>query len=276
MALYKIADLYPSYKEDIFAGNDIKDFSVYSDNEEKVGSVHDLIVDESGNFRYLVIDTGFWIFGKKVLLPIGRANIDYGRERIYARGLTDKEAESLPEYNDDMTIDYEYEERVRSIYRPMTGKTTSTTYDRNSYNYDYDQALYQTNEANHKDIKLYEERLIANKERFRTGSVAVGKRVEKETAQVNVPIEKERVVIERTTPTGSQKVDANAAFREGEVARVEVYEEKANIGKEAFVREEVSVRKEVEKDSVNAQETLRREELDVDVDGKPSVKKNNL
>ncbi|MEM7554830.1 MAG: DUF2382 domain-containing protein [Cyanobacteria bacterium P01_A01_bin.84] len=39
-----------------------------------------------------------------------------------------------------------------------------------------------------------------------------------------------------------------------------------NLGKQAFVGEEVNVRKEVERDSVEATETVRRKELEVDVD----------
>jgi len=64
----------------------------------------------------------------------------------------------------------------------------------------------------------------------------------------------------------------NVGFQEGEVARVELYEETANIGKEIFVREEVSVRKEVERETVEAKETLRREELEVDADGDLNIK----
>lgn len=117
MALVKIADLYPDYREDVFGGADIKNFTVYDYNEDKIGSVHDILVDETGHFRYLVIDTGFWIFGKKVLLPVGKAKIDYSQERIYAVGLTKEQAENLPEYDDSMTLDYDYEERVRGVYR---------------------------------------------------------------------------------------------------------------------------------------------------------------
>lgn len=271
MALYKIADLYPNYKEDIFAGSDIKDFSVYSETDEKVGSVHDVIVDGTGRFRYFVIDTGFWIFGKKVLLPVGRATIDYAQERIYALGLKKDAADRLPEYDDDMIIDFDYEERVRTAYR-TTSTTNLPAYDSTNYSYDSEPELYETNEKNHQNLKLYEERLIASKDRFRTGAVTVGKRVETETAEVVVPIEKERVVIERTGSTQTEAVAPGTVnFKEGEVARVEVYEESANIEKQAFVREEVSVRKEVQKDTVEAKEKLRREELEVDVDGNPNV-----
>jgi len=51
---------------------------------------------------------------------------------------------------------------------------------------------------------------------------------------------------------------------------VEIYEETPEIHKEA-VREEVRVKKVVEQETVEAQETIRREELDVDAEGLPVV-----
>ena len=282
MALAKIADLYPNYKEEIFGGEDIKSFSVYDYTNDKIGTVYDIIVDENGRFRYLVIDTGFWIFGKKVLLPVGRASIDYAQERVYAKGFTKEQAENLPQYDDDMTIDYDYEERVRTTYRGVdydnkdtvyleeqaTQGYDSGAYNADSYTYDREPSLYAHQETDgRQSLKLYEERLVANKERFRAGTVTVGKKIETETAAVSVPVEKERIVIERTTPTDSTAVTpGEASFNTGEVARVEVYEETADIEKQAFVREEVNIRKEVEKDTVSARETIRREELEVETD----------
>ena len=289
MALSKIADLYPNYKEDIFGGEDIKSFSVYDYTNDKIGSVHDIIVDESGRFRYLVLDTGFWIFGKKVLLPVGRASIDYSQQRVYAKGLTKEQAESLPEYDDDMIVDYDYEDRVRKVYRGEQYEADNTvreagaaatgaaatgaaaTFDRDSYSYDREPSLYTHQEEDLDDrqnLKLYEERLVANKQRFRAGAVEIGKRVETETASVSVPVEKERVIIERNTVNdGTVVAPGEATFSDTEVARVEVYEETANVEKQAFVREEVSVRKEVEQETVQARETIRREELEVETDG---------
>ncbi|MEM7592035.1 MAG: DUF2382 domain-containing protein [Cyanobacteria bacterium P01_A01_bin.83] len=291
MALVKIADIYPDYKEDIFGGEDLKNFSVYDYSNDKIGSVHDIIVDDSGRFRYLVIDTGFWIFGKKVLLPVGRASIDYSEHRVYANGFTKEQAENLPEYSDDMTIDYNYEEDVRMVYRGAEhdkdtvyvneGNTEgydSGAYNKESYDYEHEPSLYAHQDMDDRQsLKLYEERLIANKERFRAGTVTVGKRVETETASVSVPVEKERIVIERTSATDTTAVTpGTAAFNEGEVARVEVYEESANIEKQAFVREEVSVRKEVEKDTVSARETVRREEIEIDTDNEAVVNRDGV
>ncbi|HEY9835018.1 MAG TPA: DUF2382 domain-containing protein [Stenomitos sp.] len=301
MALFKIGDFNPNYREEAFEGEDVKGLDVYAGRtHEKIGSIHDVLVDETGSFRYLVIDTGFWIFGKKVLLPVGRCHVDTAARRIYAVGISSKEqAERLPEYDDSMTVDYDYEERVRHVYRtptvessipveasgiarvpaqsatphPVSPSPRTIPDDRHLYTYNHEPALYQMNEQEHQRLRLYEERLIANKRRRQTGEVAIGKRVETETARVSVPVEKERVVIERTTPegVGTTVTPGTVDFRDGEVAHMNVYEETAEIGKQAFVREEVTVRKEVERDTVDATETLRREELEVDVNGKPIV-----
>lgn len=136
----------------------------------------------------------------------------------------------------------------------------------------YDSAGSALDDA--KNLKLYEERLKAHKERYQTGEVAVGKRVKTKTAEVAVPVEKERIVIERNNVTNGTTVAPTATtFQSGEVARVEAYEEKANIGKEAFVSEEVKIRKEVDRDVVTKSETLRREELEVDTDGNPVIRR---
>lgn len=272
MPLHKLKDFDPDYRTH-FDNNDVIGFDLYSGNE-KVGSVEDVLVDDNGSFRYLVVSTGMWIMGKKVLMPIAQGRISYPDRKVYANNLTKAQVESLPEYNPDHLVDYDHEEQVRGVYRPSTAATsTASTYDRNSYGYDRDPDLYALND-DHQTLRLYQERLIASKTRQKSGEVAVGKHTETETARVSVPIEKERVVIERTPVTGGMPVTPGEAdFHEGEVARVEVYEEVADIQKEAFVREEVRVKKVVDRETVTAEDQVRREELDLDVDGDPTLEK---
>jgi uncharacterized protein (TIGR02271 family) len=280
MALLKIEDFYPNYRDDSTDVGDLKNYSVYAVGDDKVGSVSDILVDEqTGKLRYFVVDTGFWVFGKKVLLPVGMATIDRNDNRIYAKTLLKEQVENLPDFNDLETVDYDYEEQVRGVYRPAadtsaktktSAKTQPASYDRSSYSYEQEPSLYDISDRDNQSLKLYEERLVASKQRQKTGEVAIGKRVETETARVTVPVEKERVVIERTAPTDARAIDpGNADFREGEVARMDVYEETPDIHKEAVVREEVKVKKVVERDTVTAEEQLRREELDIDTQGRP-------
>ncbi len=322
MVLHKLGDFDPDYRE-TFEGNDIKGLSVYAEStDEKIGTISDALVDEEGRFRYFIVDLGFWIFGKKVLLPVGRSRIDHNSDRVYAVGMTREQADALPEFNNDLAIDYDYEENVRGVYRgsasernlsnaglvnttpieaaapldaslPLDASTTvgaayatgaaavpvtpsesrqiadTPAYNRDSYTYRDEPALYDTNDRDHQTLRLYEERLVANKQRRKTGEVAIGKRVETETARVAVPIEKERVVVERVTPTDAGRTVTNdpTAFREGEVAHVEIYEETPDIRKETVVREEVRVSKVVDHETAEAQETIRREELDVNAPG---------
>ncbi len=280
MTLHRIKNFDPDYRNH-FDNQDMVGFGLYS-GDEKIGSVDDLLVDDEGRFRYLLINTGAWIFGKKVLLPIGQARIDHNAKRVFVDGLSQSQVEALPEFTNENDIDYDYEEQVRGSYRPIADERdidrtfASGSYDRSSYRYDQDPALYGMNDRDHQNLRLYEERLIANKQRQKTGEVIVGKRVETERAQVEVPIEKERVVIERNTPVdaGRPVAPGEATFDQGEVARVEVYEETPDIRKEAFVREEVNVRKEIDRDTANAEDQIRREELDIDSEGHPVVDKN--
>lgn len=283
MQLLKIADFDPNYQNS--TGNDIKGMSVYTQgSDEKIGTVSDILVDEQGQLRYLVVDLGFWIFGKKVLMPVGRARIEYEADRVYAVGLTRAQAEDLPEFNERTVLDYDHEEQVRGVYRTpgaassasvsaTAAQASTPTYNRDTYSYEQDASLYNLNDQDNQNLKLYQERLVANKKRVKSGEVAIGKRVETETAQVSVPIEKERVVIERVTPADAGRVvdPGTVNFGEGEVARIETYEETPDIHKEAFVREEVKVKKVVEQETVEAQETLRREELDVDSQGRSVI-----
>jgi uncharacterized protein (TIGR02271 family) len=297
MPLQKIKDFDPDYRSH-FEDQDIISYDLYT-GEDKVGSVDDLLVDETGKIRYLIINTGAWIFGKKVLLPIGRARIDYSNHRVAVDGFTREQVEALPKYDGNMPVDYEHEEQVRSVYRPMAMGTapadspamtmdapavgsadpaSAPTYNRDTYAYDRDPGLYNLDERNHQNLRLYEERLIANKTRSKTGEVSVGKRVETETIKAAIPLEKERVIIEHNAPSnasGAAVTPDETAFKEGEVARMEIYEETPDVRKEAFVREEVSIRKEVDTQTFNAEEMLRREELDVDKQGRTVMDKGS-
>ena len=116
-------------------------------------------------------------------------------------------------------------------------------------------------------FKLYGERLVADKRQVKAGEVRIGKHVETETAHISVPLQKERVVVERIVPVDEGKLvdKSEVNFYEGEVARIKVYEELPNVHKQLFVREEVSFRKEVEQNTVEVEDKIRHEELDLDI-----------
>lgn len=79
-----------------------------------IGSVDEHSADTGS--RYLVVDTGPWIFGKKVLLPAGVIErIDYDEEKIYVNRTKD-EIKNAPEFDEDAHD--EYRDAVGSYYAP--------------------------------------------------------------------------------------------------------------------------------------------------------------
>jgi len=114
MSLLKIKDFDPNYRE-VFGGYDIKGLDVYSDiNNEKIGDVHDLLVDEQGYFRYFIVDLGFWAFGKKVLLPVECSQADSEGKHLYAIGFTKDQIETLPEFNESLKVGNGHEAASRA------------------------------------------------------------------------------------------------------------------------------------------------------------------
>jgi hypothetical protein len=66
----------------------------------------------------IVVDTGPWIFGKKVMLPAGVIDrIDYDDEKIYVHRTKD-EIKHAPEYDDSLSTDMSYRERLAQYYGP--------------------------------------------------------------------------------------------------------------------------------------------------------------
>lgn len=119
MTLYKFYNSDLDNRNSAFIRNDIRGLDVYSGtSDNKVGSVHDVLVDEMGHIRYLVVDAGFWISGKTILLPFSRCRFGQKIDRVQAIGLISKEQlENIPDFSDEMAVDYDYEEKVRQAYR---------------------------------------------------------------------------------------------------------------------------------------------------------------
>lgn len=124
-------------------------------------------------------------------------------------------------------------------------------------------------------FQLYEERLVAKKKQVKTGEVAIAKHVETYKARISVPLEKERLVIEQLPVDETPVAPGKAEFDQRELVRMEIYEQTADIQKQLFVREQISVRKEIEHDTVEVEDNIRREELDVDVQDRTIIDKTS-
>ena len=65
---------------------------------------------------YIVVDTGPWIFGKKVLIPAGLVDrIDYDTETVFVDRTKD-EIKNSPEFDEDTYRDEAYRSQVGGHY----------------------------------------------------------------------------------------------------------------------------------------------------------------
>jgi len=120
-------------------------------------------------------------------------------------------------------------------------------------------------------IEVKEERLRAEKSPVETGEVRIHKDVHTENRTIEVPVQREEVVIERTPVHGQATGSSAADFREGEEIRIPVREEQVHVNKEAVTTEEVKVGKRTVQDTERVSGQVRKEEVKVEQTGDVNV-----
>ncbi len=116
-------------------------------------------------------------------------------------------------------------------------------------------------------LRRYEEELDVEKFNREAGEVVVNKQVVEETQTVEVPVRREEVHVERRPVTADSMSGTgdlgSDAFSE-ESIRVPVMEEQVEVRKVARPVEEIEITKSSTEDTRVVDETVRREEFDVD------------
>src|SRR5215471_18942424 len=104
---------------------DVRGAEVYGVNNEKLGTIDDMIFDHStGEIRYAVVNAGAWLTNKKFLVPINRIQ-PYGNQEDKFYAELDKERiQMLPEFKEE-TIKSEsgwadYEQRYHDQWNEGT------------------------------------------------------------------------------------------------------------------------------------------------------------
>ena len=76
---------------------------------------------EDTRHRYLVVDTGFWIFGKKRMVPAGLVSrVDHNEERVFVT-MSKDQIRSAPDYDDRgrRYTDDDYDTTFGGYYRGL-------------------------------------------------------------------------------------------------------------------------------------------------------------
>lgn len=284
MALYRIGDFpqdrlrQPDYLRTHFNDRPFQQVEIYSAEGRKVGRAEDLLVDEAGKIRYLVIDAGTH---KRSLLPAERWEAVSDKSRMYVKSLNREEFSALPDYEIGQTAQGESVGQLHRIAAvgesapvemstPVEGRTVPLSAQPIAAQPTSEQNLSQPPEP---AVQLFEERLVTQTQRVKTGEVKISKHVVTEATEASAPVTKEKIIIEIESIYGGQThVDVgDAQMAEDGSIHVGIYEDQATVCRRIVPYQDIAIHKETVTDTVVAQEQVRREVLDVQTEGAPTV-----
>ena len=104
------------------AAEDIRGAKLYGLNDEKLGTIDDVIFDHStGLIRYVVVDTGGWLTTNKFIVPADHLRSSAEHKDEFAVDLSKEQIESFPPY-EETDVESEknwsdYEGRYRSSWQ---------------------------------------------------------------------------------------------------------------------------------------------------------------
>ena len=97
------------------AAPDVTGFDVEA-TDGHIGKVDEATYEESASC--LVVDTGFWIFGKKRMLPASVVDrIDTADHKVYVNRTKDQ-IKDAPEYDESLMADSGYRDELGTYYGP--------------------------------------------------------------------------------------------------------------------------------------------------------------
>jgi len=254
----------------------IEGATAYDNSGDKVGKIGQLYLDdETGQPSWITVSTGF--FGtSETFVPLEGANFDgndvrlsYDKDRI----------KNAPRVDADQHLDHTQEEELYRYYGLQSGSygtettgyadttgTTGTTDTTTGYDRGVETTGTTGTTAGDNAVRLSEERLEVGKESVTTGRARLRKYVTTETETVDVPVQKEKLVVERTPVSGTTAAGPITDTGE-QVEEITLREERAVVDKETVATEEVRVGKEAVTETQQVTEQVRKEHADIDLDG---------
>jgi sporulation protein YlmC with PRC-barrel domain len=108
--------------------DDIRGSSVYGPADEKIGKIDDVVFDSNtGQIRYVVVDTGGWLKSRRFLLPPQELKPSVKHENDFTIKLTKAEIELFPALDEKVLEDSDKFTEYERTYRSSWTEPSSTT-----------------------------------------------------------------------------------------------------------------------------------------------------
>src|SRR5881396_3402717 len=120
------------YRFDTKDVDDIRGSHVYGPADEKIGKIDDAVFDSNtGDIRYVVIDTGGWLHSRRFLLPPEELKPSVEHDKDFTINLTKAQIERFPALDEkvleDNTKFADYEKKYRGSWtEPSTTRKPVT------------------------------------------------------------------------------------------------------------------------------------------------------
>ncbi len=258
---YKIADGQPN----------IKGWTVKDKTGRTFGDVDELIFSPATrSVRYLVIDLDdneFNLDSRKILVPIGLANLHEKDDDVILSGVTAEQLQKVPKYEKGTRINSSTESTIRNIYVGSSDNAaTDSTVDHDDEFYKHDHFNEEKFYGNRrpetsKNIPIIEENVEIGKREQETGGVHIKSEIIEEDVEENINLREEHVHVNRKPADRPATEGDLETFQEGDM-EVRAHKEVPVVNKEARVVEEVKVNKTVSEDEQTVRDTERRTQVD--------------
>jgi PRC-barrel domain/Domain of unknown function (DUF2382) len=170
-------------------------------DDEKVGKVYDLVIDSENQIRYLDIDSGGLLTSKRILLPLGAAQVDERDDVIWVDGITKQQFKLLPEFiGDTSELGMDYERQLAGVFPASAADEQSLVVHRF-----YERRLAPQRpdvQSGEPRISRPEEELAIGKRSIQAGEVLIRRPVE--TEHVRRPVTRRREGEERLQERGDR------------------------------------------------------------------------
>jgi len=247
----------------------IKGWDVKDPSGKQFGEIHELIFNQDTyKVLYLIVDlddNDFDLQDKKVLVPIGLAELHEKDDEVILAGVTAAQLSALPAYEKG-NVTSETESAIRTVFAGGAVAAVAVPQDFYQHENFNDNKFYgkrQQNTTNEKAIPIIEEKMEVGKREVETGGVRLKSRVVQENVEENVNLRSEHVRVEQTPVNRPATAADLETFKEGTIEMKE-YAEVPVVSKEAFVTGEVSLEKEVHENTETVQGTVRKTEVETE------------
>ena len=258
---YKIADNQPH----------IDDWKIVDRSDRRVGKVHDMLFDKDRmKVRYIITnlkDGEIMNEDRKVLIPIGQAQLNTSKKRVIVPNVTKDHLTALPKYDKADNLTQEDETLILNTFsgtKSTTPYNRETFYDNEHFNedkfYDHEKNMDRTS---NKKVDVVEENMEVGKREVQTGGAKVTSRIVERPVEERVNLREENVKVKRNPVDKPADTSKMKNFEEKTIEAKETSEVPV-VNKEARVKEEVTLEKEVQNKEEVIKDKVKETKVDVD------------